>query len=79
MWYTKEFIQEIRAYYAAICDIDITEKIGEIQNEFRMFRFDALLQVDKGNITEKKPSKLQYSVTEDGKWWHGNTPIGEIV
>lgn len=63
--YPKDFIRELPAYIPEIVEVQITEKIGKIENELKKYRYDALLFVDKNNKRSAKHTKFQYAMKSD--------------
>jgi len=47
LYYPRSFFEQLPGYCHEVQDVMIDEKIGEIKNELRLFRYDVTLLVDK--------------------------------
>ena len=67
LYYPKSFMQELPAYIPEIAEVEITEKIGTIQNELKKYRYDVILHIDCNNKnTVYKKTKFQYAMLSEG-------------
>lgn len=67
LYYPKSFMQELPAYIPEIAEVEITEKIGTIQNELKKYRYDVILHIDCNNKnTVNKKTKFQYAMLSEG-------------
>lgn len=63
LYYPKRFMKELPAYIPQIVDVQITDKLGMIENEMKKYRYDVILIVDKDNKkANAKRSKFQYAL-----------------
>ena len=69
LYYPREFFYELQAYIPEISTVEITEKIGTIENEFKKYRYDVMLHIDKCNQAHGKKTKFQYAMqSKDFSW-----------
>lgn len=67
LYYPRSFMQELPTYIPEITNVEITEKVGTIQNELKKYRYDAILHIDCNNkSTNCKKTKFQYAMLRDG-------------
>lgn len=63
MFYSRKFIDDLRAEFKEIVSVECTSKIHTLENELTKFRFDALLEVNKNNTgTTVKKNKQQHGL-----------------
>ena len=71
-YYSRSFITSIPYYVDGVAGVDVSDKLGTIQNELMTFRYDALLTVNKSakHRTPTQGMKHRYAaklMNEDGK------------
>lgn len=67
LYYPKNFMEELPAYIPEITEVEITEKIGIVQNELKKYRYDVILHIDRKNKnTSCKKTKFQYAMLREG-------------
>lgn len=66
LYYPKRLMRELPAYIPEIIDVQITDKIGKIENEMKKYRYDVILLIDKiKKETNVKRTKFQYALMSD--------------
>ena len=69
LYYPREFFYELQAYIPEIMTVEITEKIGMIENELKKYRYDVVIQIDKYNQVHGNKTKFQYAMqSKDFSW-----------
>ncbi|MGB5976144.1 MAG: amino acid adenylation domain-containing protein, partial [Cyclobacteriaceae bacterium] len=62
LFISRPFLNDLQAYFPAIDQVTLSPKKFTIPNELSLFRFDALLQIDKTSETCIKPLKFQHDI-----------------
>ena len=47
LWYSRKFIDQLPAFIKGIDSVDISGKLYDIENELSLYRYDAMIYVDK--------------------------------
>lgn len=63
LYYPQGLMMELPVYIPEIVNVQITRKIGTIENEMKKYRYDVILTVDKNNKkANAKKTKFQYAL-----------------
>lgn len=65
LYYPKKFMKEVPGYVKNIVNVSISEKIGIIENELKLYRYDVLFTIDKKQNNNIKPSKMTYAIGDE--------------
>lgn len=69
LYYPREFFYELQAYIPEISTVEITEKIGMIENELKKYRYDVVIKINKHNQSHGNKTKYQYAMqSKDFSW-----------
>lgn len=77
LYYPRELFYELQAYIPEISTVEITEKIGMIENEFKKYRYDVMLHIDKHKQVHGKKTKFLYAMQSKDFSWEKLTCIKE--
>lgn len=64
LWYPRCFMQELPAYFREIINVDVSNKVGCIENELKQYRYDVILHIDKKNNKKRTHTKFQYAMRD---------------
>lgn len=65
MWYPRNIFEQLTTIFPEIVNVEITDKIGTIQNELKKYRYDCIIIINKNNadrVDNTKKTKYVYSI-----------------
>lgn len=65
LWYPRNIFEQLTTIFPEIVNVEITDKIGTIQNELKKYRYDCIIIINKNNadrVDNTKKTKYVYSI-----------------
>ena len=64
-------MQQLPAFIPEIVQVEITKKLGKIENELKRYRYDVILHIDCNSKESKcRKLKFQYAMSNESFSWN---------
>jgi ubiquinone/menaquinone biosynthesis C-methylase UbiE len=71
LYFPKYFVQQLPAFIPEIVQVEITKKLGKIENELKRYRYDVILHIDCNSKESKcRKLKFQYAMSNESFSWN---------